>query len=135
MAAAHVPEGMGFATKPAIALKMIERALAAEVPFGWVAADSVYGVGDIEMALRRAGKGYVLGVNANHHFGSWAGKPPVAGTALEIAQGLDPSAWQRVPAGEGTKACGSMTGSIANWPIGTLPNMTASDRAFGRGAF
>src|SRR3979411_1193895 len=62
LAAAHVPEGMGFATKPAIALKMIERALAAEVPFGWVAADSVYGVGDIEMALRRAGKGYVLGV-------------------------------------------------------------------------
>src|ERR1700710_1745186 len=53
LAAAHVPEGRGLATKPAIALKMIERALAAEVPFGWVAADSVYGVGDIEMALRR----------------------------------------------------------------------------------
>ena len=35
LAAAHVPEGTGFATKPAIALKMIERALAAEVPFGW----------------------------------------------------------------------------------------------------
>src|SRR3979411_656133 len=61
-AAAQVRAGSGFATKPAIALKMIERALAAEVPFGWVAADSVYGVGDIEMALRRAGKGYVLGV-------------------------------------------------------------------------
>ena len=42
---------------------MIERAIAAEVPFTWVAADSVYGVGEIEMALRRAGKGYVLGVN------------------------------------------------------------------------
>jgi SRSO17 transposase len=27
---------------------MIERALAAGVPFRWVAADSVYGVGDIE---------------------------------------------------------------------------------------
>jgi SRSO17 transposase len=101
--ATHVPEGTDFATKPAIALKMIERALAALAPFGWVAADSVYGVGDIEMALRRAGKGYVLGVNANHHFGSWSGKRPVAGTALEIAQGLDPSAWQRLSAGEGTK--------------------------------
>src|ERR1700760_501241 len=56
--AAHVPEGTGFATKPAIALTMIERALATDVPFGWVAADSVYGVGDIEMVLRRAGKGY-----------------------------------------------------------------------------
>jgi hypothetical protein len=29
MAAAHVPEGTGFAAKPAVALKMIERALAA----------------------------------------------------------------------------------------------------------
>ena len=45
----------------------------------------------------------MLGVNANHHFGSWAGKPPGAGTANEIAQSLDPSAWQRLSAGEGTK--------------------------------
>jgi SRSO17 transposase len=46
---------------------MISQALAANVPFSWVAADSVYGVGDIEMALRHAGKGYVLGVSANRH--------------------------------------------------------------------
>jgi SRSO17 transposase len=71
--------------------------------FSWVAADSVYGVGDIEQALRRAGKGYVLGVNSNHHFGSWLGKPAVAGTADQIAQGLDPAAWHRLSAGEGTK--------------------------------
>jgi SRSO17 transposase len=122
LAAAHVPEGTGFATKPAIALKMIERALAAEVPFGWVAADSVYGVGDIEMALRRAGKGYVLGVNANHHFGSWAGKPPVAGTALEIAQGLDPSAWQRLAAGEGTKGA-----RLHDWAYCELADLDASE--------
>ncbi len=103
MAAAHVPTGTAFATKPALAVQMIARAIASGVPFAWVAADSVYGVGDIEQALRRAGKGYVLGVNANHHFGSWAGKPPIAGTADEIAQSLDPSAWQRLSAGEGTK--------------------------------
>jgi SRSO17 transposase len=45
----------------------------------------------------------MLGVNANHYFGSWAGKPAVAGTADEIAQGLDPSTWRRLSAGEGTK--------------------------------
>ena len=44
----------GNAYKPALALTMIERAIAARVPFSFVAADSVYGVGDIEMALRRA---------------------------------------------------------------------------------
>src|SRR5271163_1274799 len=103
MAAAHVPDGTGFATKPGIAVNMIERAITAEVPFAWVAADSVYGVGDIETALRRAGKGYVLGVSANHHFGSWHGNPPVAGTAAEIAGELDASSWQRLSAGDGTK--------------------------------
>ena len=103
MAGSHVPTGTTFATKPALAVQMIDRAIRARVPFAWVAADSVYGVGDIEQALRRAGKGYVLGVNANHHFGSWAGKPSIAGTADEIARSLDPSAWRRLSAGEGTK--------------------------------
>jgi len=37
-AKAHVPAGNGFATKPALALTMIERALEAGVPFAWVAA-------------------------------------------------------------------------------------------------
>jgi len=122
MAAAHVPEGTGFATKPAIAVKMIGRALAFSVPFKWVAADSVYGVGDIEMALRRAGKGYVLGVNANHHFGSWAGKPPVAGTASEIAQDLDASAWQRLSAGEGTKGA-----RLHDWAYCELADLDAAE--------
>lgn len=33
---------------------IIQRAAAADVPFAWVPADSIYGVGDIEMALRHA---------------------------------------------------------------------------------
>src|SRR3954454_20648624 len=41
MAGAHVPPGTPFATKPRLALAMIERALAAGVPFRWVAADTV----------------------------------------------------------------------------------------------
>jgi hypothetical protein len=45
---------------------MIARAIAASVPFKWVAGDTVYGVGDIEQLLRRAGKGYVLGVSSAH---------------------------------------------------------------------
>ena len=103
MRAAHVPEGVKFATKPRLAADMIERAIGAGVPFTWVAADTVYGVGEVEMALRRAGKGYVLGANAKDLFNSWLGKPPVSGTAEEIAHGLDASAWRRSSAGEGTK--------------------------------
>src|ERR1700731_1800515 len=62
--AAYVPAGVGFATKPKLATSMIERAIPASVPFKWVAGDTVYGVGDIEQQLRRAGKGYVLGVSS-----------------------------------------------------------------------
>ena len=55
------------------------------------------------MALRRAGRGYVLGVNSTHQFNSWSSKLSVSGTAEAIGQGLDASAWQRLSAGEGTK--------------------------------
>src|SRR3712207_275376 len=94
-AGAHVPEDVTFATKPQIARAMIERAIAAGVPFAWVTADSVYGVGEIEMALRHQAKGYVLGVSGAHQFSSWIGKPEIGGTAEEIAGELDESAWQR----------------------------------------
>lgn len=94
----------GASIETTLAVQMIDRAITAQVPFAWVAADSVYGVGDVEQALRRAGKGYVLGVTSNHHFGSWRDKPAVAGNADKIAQNTDPSAWQRLSAGDGTKA-------------------------------
>ena len=32
--------------------------------------------------------------SSSHHFRSWQRKPPVAGTAQEIAGGVDPSRWQ-----------------------------------------
>ena len=103
MKAAHVPKDVAFATKPQIARRMIARAIAAKVPFSFVAADSVYGTGDIETMLRKAGKGYVLGVAANHVFRSWGNRQLVAGTALTIAQSLPKKAWRRLSAGEGTK--------------------------------
>ncbi len=88
MAAAHVPPGTVFATKPALARQMIDHAIAADVPFSWVAADTVYGVGEIETRLRQACKGYVLGVASSHQFRSWD-KPLAAGTAEAIAKDLD----------------------------------------------
>src|SRR5271163_2175362 len=103
MEAAHVPDEVGFATKPQIARAMITRAVAAKIPFCFVAADSVYGTGEIETMLRKAGKGYVLGVAANHVFNSWGKKQLVRSTAGKIAQALPKSAWRRLSAGEGTK--------------------------------
>jgi SRSO17 transposase len=89
-----------------------------------VAADSLYGVGALEMLLRRAGKGYVLGVNANRQFHSGIGKPEVAGAAEAIAQGLDASAWQRLSAGEGTKGA-----RLCDWAYLELADLEAE--AFG----
>jgi hypothetical protein len=82
---------------------MIARAIAASVPFKWVAGDSVYGVGDIEQQLRRAGKGYVLGVSSAHVFRSWGKRPPIAGTAADLARTRRSSDWKRLSAGAGTK--------------------------------
>jgi SRSO17 transposase len=101
--AAHAPEEVGFATKPQLARRMIARALAARVPFSFVAADSVYGTGAIETMLRKAGKGYVLGVAANHVFHSWGKQQLVDGTAAKIAQTLPKRLWRRRSSGEGTK--------------------------------
>jgi len=103
MRAAHVPDNVAFATKPALAARMIERAVMTDVPFAWVAADSVYGVGEVERTLRRAGRGYVLGVKGNHVFNSWDMSPAIAGEAKDIAATLPLKAWQRLSAGIGTK--------------------------------
>src|SRR4051794_33609741 len=125
--AAHVPPGITFTTKPRLALAMIERAIAAGVPFAWVAADSVYGVGEIETALRQAGKGYVLGVSATHPFDAWIGEPAVAGTAEAIAADLDPAAWRRLSAGEGTKGP-----RLYDWAYLELADPEAAEHEDGR---
>jgi SRSO17 transposase len=101
--AAYVPPDAGFATKPRLATRMIARAIVASVPFKWVAGDTVYGVGDIEQQLRRAGKGYVLGVSSAHVFHSWGKRRSVSGKAEDIAQTLRRTDWKRLSAGAGTK--------------------------------
>jgi SRSO17 transposase len=82
---------------------MVAGAIAARVPFAWVAADSVDGVGELEAALLRAGKGYVLGVHANHWFGSRNAESLVTGEAKDIAEALHVAFWKRLSAGHGTK--------------------------------
>ncbi|MET4484426.1 SRSO17 transposase [Bradyrhizobium sp. F1.13.3] len=73
---------------PKVAHHMIARAIAANVPLSFLAADSVHRTGKIEILLRKAGKGYVLGVASDYVFRSWAKQRPVAGTGSAIAQSL-----------------------------------------------
>jgi SRSO17 transposase len=120
--AAHVPDGLHFVTKPEIAAEMIARALAAGVPFDWVAADTIYGVGAIEMQLRRAGKGYVLGAHATDQFSSWIDKPDIAGTAEQITKALPCEAWRRLSAGDGTKGA-----RLYDWAYLELADLEAAE--------
>ena len=126
--AAYVPPDTGFATKPKLATRMIARAMAAPVPFKWVAGDTVYGVGDIEQQLRRAGRGYVA--SSAHVFRSWGKRRSVAGTAVDIAQMRRASDWKRLSAGAGIKGPRLHDWCYSNWPIWS-ENQTTQIRAFG----
>ena len=90
--------------------------------FAYVAADSVYGTGDIETMLRKAGKGYVLGVAADHVFRSWGKKQLIGGTAAKIAQNLPKSSWRRLSSGEGTKGP-----RLHEWAYLELADLDAAD--------
>lgn len=101
--AAHVPDDVTFATKPALGLAMLERARGAGLPFAWIAGDSVYG-GD--RALRRWAEdhriGYVLTVTSGQRL---AMRPVAEWLADQVeARPEDaPSVWQRLSAGDGAK--------------------------------
>ena len=99
-AVAGIPEGTMFATKPALARRMITRALDAGVPAAWVAGDEVYGANPgLRASLERRGMSYVLAVAKDHRAVTGAG----ALRADALARKLPPRAWQRVSAGPGAK--------------------------------
>jgi SRSO17 transposase len=64
---AGVPTAVTFATKPALARQMLERACAAGVPAGWVTGDTVYGNDtDLRRWLEAGHHSYVLAVSCDH---------------------------------------------------------------------
>jgi DDE family transposase len=64
----------------------------------------------------------LLGANATQTFNSWTGKPGVAGTAEEIAEDLEPAAWQRLSAGEGTQGP-----RLSDWAYLELADLEAEE--------
>jgi SRSO17 transposase len=60
---AGIPDEVGFATKPQLAQRMIERAVTAGLPFGWVTADEAYGqVSRLRLWLEEHTLAHVLAV-------------------------------------------------------------------------
>ena len=98
--AAGVPRDTAFATKPALARRMITRALDAGTPAAWVTADEVYGQDPaLRAELARRGIGYVLAILRRHLITTGIGPR----TAIELAKRLPARAWQRMSAGPGAK--------------------------------
>ena len=99
--AAAVPEGTEFASKPELARRMIERALDAGAPFGWVAADEVYGNNSkLRQWLELRQLAYVLAVASDQRL-RWPDREQRRVDA--IAHTLPSLAWERVSAGPGSK--------------------------------
>jgi SRSO17 transposase len=123
--AAGVPEGIVFATKPAIALGQIRQALIDGVPVGIVLADAGYGVDtDFRVALRALGLSYALGVQSSISVWAPGTAPlpplPYAGRgrrptrlrrdddhqpilAKDLAMSLPAAAWRRVSWRDGSR--------------------------------
>src|ERR687894_1595871 len=99
-----IPEAVTFATKPALASRMIGRALDAGLPCAWVLGDEIYGSDRrLRMELERREQPFMLAVRSNEKL--WAVLDERLGqhTAARLAAALPARAWRRLSAGAGSK--------------------------------
>src|SRR5215212_3943847 len=98
--AAGVPDQVGFATKPELARRILERALEAGVPVGWVTADEVYGNSPaLRGWLETRQLPYALAVKATEPLPS----PRGPSVAARLAEQIPSWCWLRLSAGQGAK--------------------------------
>jgi SRSO17 transposase len=115
---AAVPATVAFQTKPQLARAMLERVLAAGVPFTWVTGDEVYG-GDrrLRLWLEERQVPHVLAVKRTEPLWTRTSWRQVA--AKTLAAGVADADWERLSAGEGAK--GPRVYDWARVPIRALP--------------
>ena len=99
-ARAGLPGTWQFATKPALARRMLARAFSAGVPAAWVTGDSVYGDNrQLRLWLEAQEHAYVLAVSGKEYVGL-GGRQQLVKTVLAT---LPADGWTRHSAGAGTK--------------------------------
>jgi SRSO17 transposase len=98
-AKAAVPDQVGFATKPEQARTMIERAVAAGVPFGWFTADEAYGQNPgLRSWLEQQDIAYVMATRCDDEVP--AGLHTTARVDQLVAR-VRAGAWRRMSCGDG----------------------------------
>jgi SRSO17 transposase len=101
-AAAGVPDGVGFATKPQLGLAMLERAHAAGVLTGWVTADEAYGQNPTFRGWLAAREvPYVLATRSDDVLGSPDGHRRQAKVLATLAGHGEGGGWERRAIGAG----------------------------------
>ena len=101
---AAIPGEVDFATKPALAGRMIGRALDAGLPCAWVLGDEVYGSDRrLRMELERREHPFVLAIRGNVKLGAVLGGRLGQHAASRLAAALPARAWRRLSAGAGSK--------------------------------
>ena len=104
-AAAGIGADVEFATKPELAMNMLQRAHDNGVPARWVTADEVYGQhSKLRAKCEELGLSYVLAVGVNQHVIAGPGRfvgQEFRADALIAA--LPPQAWRTLSAGKGAK--------------------------------
>lgn len=99
--AAKVPETVSFATKPELAWRMIERAVAADVPFRWVTGDEVYGNHRrLRLWLEQQQICHVLALASNQYV--WLPRMRQV-TVQALAATASAADWVRLAAGNGAE--------------------------------
>ena len=100
LAAAKAPQATPFRTKPQFLQAMIERAIAAGIPFAWVTADEAYGDnGPLRAFPGGQQVSYVLAVSCDHVVTTPAGRRRAGALAAALPKG----AWPRLSCGNGAK--------------------------------
>ena len=97
---AGIPEARRFATKPTLALQLLERARASGVALAWVTGDSIYGDDrKLRRWLEQHPQAYVLAVSGKESV--WRQQRQQKVKALLAA--LPSEGWERISAGAGSK--------------------------------
>jgi SRSO17 transposase len=130
--AAGIPDEIGFASKPDLAWNMLRTAVAHQVPFRWVTADSIYvDYRRLRLWLESLPNRYVLAVSRKETVViDW--QPH---RVSDLLDGLPEAGWHHLSAGDGAKGprlydwywLPLMAPLVAGWQRGLLVRRSLSD--------